>query len=186
MRIDNPDELPYYVLEGERPVRVRFAPLEAGDENYINAQWHLSIFFDVWQRLAQYEIAQPTSLKLVAVEKQDDSILGLLRMGDSASIQVTYGKLNTQSLLETAPHLRYQSREREYHGVGKALIARLIAESILRGQGGSLVVSPRPQVIPFYRHLGFQPLRRNPKQFFIRAEAGLLLLQSTLMGDEEK
>ncbi len=185
MQIDNPDELPYYVREGVQLVRVRFMPLEAGDEAYINAQWRNSVFFAVWQRLAQHEIAQPTSLKLVADAEQEKPILGLLRIGGGASMQVTYGKLNTQSVLETVPRFRYQSKEREYRGVGKVLVARLIVESILQGQGGNLVVSPRPQIIPFYRHLGFQQSRRNPRYFFIRAEAGMLLLQSVLVRSED-
>lgn len=186
MQIDNPDELPYYVLEGERPVRVWFTLLEAGDEDYINEWWKASIYFAVWQQVALHEVAQPTSLKLVVADEQETQILGLLRMGGGTSMQVTNGKRNTQSLLETAPRLRYASRQREYRGVGKVLVARLIAESIVRGKGGALIVTPRPQTYSFYRHLGFKPSSRDVNRFFVREGAGMQLLQSVLIGSQDK
>ena len=182
MQIDNPDELPYYVLEGQRPVQVRFKPLEAEDEVYITDWWRSSIYFAVWQQVAQYEVAQPTSLKLIVADEQEKQILGLLRMG-GPSMQVSYGKLNTQSMLETAPRFRYRVQGRDYKGIGKVLVARLIAESVVHGKGGALIVTPRPQTYPFYRHLGFQPSSRDPNRFFVREGAGMQLLQSVLKGE---
>ena len=186
MQIDNPDELPYYVLEGERPVQVRFTPLESGDETYINDWGPTSVFFAMWQQAAQYDIARRTTLKLVAVEEQDNRILGLLRMGDDIQVRAIYGKLNTQSILETAPRLRYRVQEREYQGIGKVLVARLIAESVYKGHSGALIITPRPHVVGFYRHLGFRPLSRDPKRYFVQEKLGLQLLQSVLTGRENK
>ena len=120
------------------------------------------------------------------MDGQDDFIFGLLRMGVSLSARTVHGKLNTGSVLETAPHLRYHIRERRYQGVGKVLVARLIAESILRGYGGALIVSPRPQAIPFYLHLGFQPFSRDARRFYNRKETGSQLLQSVLLRSEDK
>ncbi len=186
MQIDNPDELPYYVLEGQRPVRVRFTPLEAEDEAYINDWWYASVYFAMWQHLAQYELSRQATLKLVAAEGQDTSILGLLRMASDTSVQVMYGKLNTKSVLETAPRFRYPVQSRDYRGIGKVLVARLIAESIRHGQEGALVVSPRKIVVPFYLHLGFRRSSRNPNRFFIQQESGRQLLQSVLQEGENK
>ena len=111
-------------------------PLEAGDETAINDVWRNSIYFAVWQQITQHEVGQRTSLKLVVAENQDKQILGLLRMGDNIAIRALSGKLNTQSVLETARCLRHLSKAREYQGIGKVLVPRLIAESIWQGQGG--------------------------------------------------
>jgi hypothetical protein len=68
----------------------------------------------------------------------------------------------------------------------KVMVARLIAESVLRNRGGELIVTPRPQAIPFYLHLGFQPMNRDPKLFFLREETGVQLLQSVLLGSRDE
>ncbi len=51
--------------------------------------------------------------------RMKEPVLGLLRMGEDISVHATFGKLNTQSILETAPRLRYRVQEREYQGIGK-------------------------------------------------------------------
>ena len=185
MRIDNADELPYYVMEGARPVQVRFVPLEAGDETAINDMWPGAIYFELWRHVALYNSARETTLKLVTTDGSDSQLLGLLKLGDGTPARSMAGKLNTQSVLETAPSLRYPAARR-YKGVGKILVARLIAESILQHFGGAHIVTPRPQTYPFYLHLGFQPVHRVPKLFFLRKEVGTQLLKSVLLESEEK
>jgi hypothetical protein len=185
MRIDNPDVLPYYIMEKVLPVLVHFAPLEAGDDSHIATFWPDAIYFDLWHHVAQYDVTRQTTLKLIVVEGSDDRILGLVRMGSGVSARAASVGLNTQSVLETAPRLQFRIRQREYKGVGKVLVARLIAESVLRDRGGALIVTPRPQAIPFYLHLGFQPMNRDPKLFFLREETGVQLLQSVLLGSKD-
>lgn len=182
MRIDNADTLPYFVMRAEQRVPVRFTMLEPEDERRIIDTWRGAVYFDLWQYDASQADAYQTTRKLIVADGSNDSILGLLRMGDSSSVLADPVKLNTQAVLETAPRSKYQRRAREFSGAGKVLIARLIAESILRGRNGGLVVTPRPQAIPFYQHLGFRQTRRNSRQFGIQAQYGMNLLESVLLG----
>ncbi|GEM_PF-2113517 len=186
MRIDNPDTLPYFVMEAGQRVQVRFTTLEPDDEQHIAASWTGAVYFDLWLYDAHQAIMHQITRKLIAADGNTENILGLLRMGNAVSVRLTYRKLNTQSVLETAPHLHYRRAERAYHGIGKVLVARLIAESIVQGHGGALVVSPHTRAIPFYRHLGFHPYRRDQRRFSIEAVAGTRLLQSVLLGREEQ
>lgn len=182
MRIDNPDQLPYYIIESGHAVQVRFAPLSVEDKAHLKEMWSGSVYAAVWQHLVEYEVTRRSTLKLVSRDDRDERIFGLLCIGTDVAVRALPGGVHMPSVLETAPQLRYQHEEaqREISGTGRVLVARLIAESVQRGHGGALIVSPRPQAIRFYRHLGFEPLNRDPKLFFIREEAAQQLLQDAV------
>jgi len=173
-------------MEAGQRVPVQFKTLETEDEQRITDSWEGSVYFDLWQYDARQADMHQTTRKLMMADGIDGSILGLLRMGSNISPLADAVKLNTQSVLETAPRSQYQRTGREFSGVGKVLIARLIAESILRGRNGALLVTPRPQSIPFYQHLGFRQVRRNSRKFGIRAEQGNVLLTSVLLWRQEQ
>lgn len=185
MRIDNPDNLPYFVMSDGQPLRIRFTPLEAEDARRIAEFWEGAVYFPLWQEVASHEANRQTTLKLIAANGSDDRILGLLRMGSRTSMYAASRGLNTFSVLEAAPRLQHRQSDRRIQGGGKVLVARLIAESVLCGSEGGLTVTPRRQIIPFYQHLGFQRQDRNPNLFSIPRDAGIQLLKSVLMEVEE-
>lgn len=186
MRIDDPDNLPYFVLSGGQPLRVRFTPLEAEDAHRIAETWSGAIYFSVWEEVASDPATRQTTLKLIAADSSDDRILGLLRMASHVSMRFYSGGLKPLSVLETAPSFQHRRQDRRVTGAGKVLVARLIAESVLRGGEGKLIESLRPQSIPFYLHLGFQRDRRNPRLYVISREDGIDLLRSVLQQEEEQ
>ncbi len=136
------NRLPYFALgaSGE-PICVHFEPLVESDrEALLSEPWASAVFAEVWPEFIGYSWA----LKLV----YNQEILGLLRLGAKPA-GVNFLREN---LLETRP-------ESGLRGVGRVLVARLVAESYNRGATGQVRVQSHRNAVGFYRHLGFKPNR---------------------------
>jgi hypothetical protein len=170
----NSDALPYFIteIESDRPIPVRFALLTAADETELRGEgWAGAIFTEVWSGYAPIEQA----LKLISVAGTDKRIQGLVRIGTV----LPGSQFLTKSLLEVAPFNRYDSQPRIYRGVGRVLIARLIAESYRQGTQGRIRVHARPGSESFYRALGFRT--KLPPIFMLDTESAERLLNEVLL-----
>jgi len=149
--------------------------LTADDISALNGDdWKGARFGEVWKQWAEHELA----LKLVRCDGGDKSVLGLVKIG--VTRQIVGGAISLRdNLLETVPIYRYDKQHRQYRGIGRVLIARLVAASRAQGAGGRLFISPVPTSLPFYRALGFVPTR-NPRYWRLKTlEAEQLLIECT-------
>jgi GNAT superfamily N-acetyltransferase len=154
------NRLPYVVhrATGE-PVSVYFAPLDESDRAALLSEpWRSAVFAEVWPEFIGYSRA----LKLV----YDQEILGLLRLGEKPA-GVNFLREN---LLEARP-------ESELRGVGRVLVARLVAESYNRGAMGQVRVESHKNAVGFYQHLGFQA-NRTPSGYDLLREKAQALFES--------
>jgi len=148
---ETPDEYSYYIKEalGSHRVAAHFVPLEAGDrEEILSDDWR-GIFRAVWERIIDEQTLFQNVRKLVCESGDDTHILGLIFLADGQDEHWTF-----DSLLEAAPFNQYNPAARSYRGVGKALVARLIAEHTHRGYQMPLLLEASPRALPFYKHLG--------------------------------
>ena len=167
----DPDMLPYFITEVQtgRKVSVRFEPLALDDLAELqSAEWARAVFAAVWQ----YYAGDARTYKLVCTEGEDRRIQGIVSVGDV----LPYGTSLRKSLLESAPFNRREKSAQVHRGVGRVMIARLIAESYLRGQQGRVSVVPRPGSEAFYTAIGF----RQRGDFVLEEASAYALLTSTL------
>ena len=145
------NRLHYFVtnaLTGERH-EVYFAPLLPEDEAELRgADWSRAVYRDVWP----VYVGDPKTIKLVCAGESTREILGIARIGEVEKRK----RFVWKSLLETAPSNRAGTQKREFEGVGRALVARLVAESYRAGGNGRVIVIPRPGSEKFYSKLGFR------------------------------
>ena len=135
----DPNTLPYFIKEqptGDR-VAIHFAALTPQDTAELrNEDWTNAVFRDVWPQLA----GAGNTFKMVRTSAQDTRIQGVVHVGNV----LWAGGLLEGSLLESAPFNLYGYAAQAYHGVGRALVARLVAESIVQGGQGRVGVRLRP------------------------------------------
>ena len=172
----DPNTLPYFITEAHtgRVVPVRFEWITPADQAELrNEDWQQAVFRDVWPEL----INDATTLKLVCVSGEDARIQGMILVG-----RVTrYGTWLKKNLLEAAPFNQHGRQVQIYRGVGRVLVARLIAESVLQGGQGRVLVKPRKRAKAFYRVLGF----KEQQDFRLGIMEAETLLQSTLLRKPE-
>ncbi len=161
--------LPYFVinaLTGERQ-RVYFAPLLPEDEAELRGpDWSRAVYRDVWIAFAD----DGQTFKLLCIEGSPGEILGLARIG----IMKKSDKFLRKSLVESAPSNRTGAGLQKFAGVGRALVARIVAESFRIGGQGRIIVEPRPGSEFFHTRLGFQ--KRNAKEWQLgEVDAAILL-----------
>ena len=158
-----------------RQVEVGFKTLTADDLDTLKRDdWQGARFIAVWKEWAGYEVA----LKLTRHEASDNSILGIVKVGN---VEYHRGKPNLlrDSLLEASPSQRQSATERTYYGVGRVLVARLIRESQTAGAAGRLLVRPAQNVRQFYLRLGFEPVL-DKKYYFLNTEKAEMILATYL------
>ena len=129
-------------------VAAQFAPTTAQDAQELRGPgWAVSRFREVWPVFA----GQPHTLKFVFQQETDQRIQGIISLG-----RVPPGEQGLQaSLLESAPWNQSRRPDREYAGVGRQLVLRLILECLRQGGDASILVRPSPGSEGFYRGLGF-------------------------------
>ena len=170
----DPDQLSYAVTGPDCRLPVRFELLTAADALVLwGPSWAHAVFQAVWLNAA---IAEFGALKVVAPADHDAGVLGLVLPG---TIKKLRGPLE-DSLLETAPELRYGNPARSYRGVGRVLVARLVAESIVKGGGGAIRVRVRPGMGSFYTRLGFRSIPGTPYFMVLPSAQALRLLEEAL------
>ena len=163
--------LPYSIIEAQtnRLVTIHFETLTPQDVSELrNEDWTNAVFRDVWPQLTLVE----NTFKMVRTNAPDTRIQGVVRVGSV----LWAGGLLEGSLLEAAPFNLHGYSAQTYRGVGRALVARLVAESILQGGQGRVGVLPRRGSEAFYYKLGF----RQSKVFRLGTTEAQALLQSTL------
>lgn len=142
---------PYFITDAETGsiVPVHFAPLLAEDAAELkNEDWSQAIFALNWLQL----VGSKRVLKLIADDTEDQRIQGILHLGEVEPNDIFL----MNSLLEAAPFNQHWYTRRAYHGVGRVLVARLVAKSILLGGQGRVLVQARPGTEDFYKALGFK------------------------------
>lgn len=168
--------LPYFITEAQtgQTVPVRFEPLALDDISELQSDtWNQAVFSAVWQNYA----GDTRTYKLVCTAENGTRIQGITRLGKV----LQFGGLLEKSLLETAPFNRTQSSQRQYRGVGRVLIARLVVESHFLGARGKVRVKPRRGTEAFYEVLGFRKFAGDYKYMELYpSEAEQLLNQSLL------
>ncbi|WP_395145006.1 GNAT family N-acetyltransferase [Armatimonas sp.] len=83
--------------------------------------------------------------------------MGIVRLGEVPS-GVSF---LMRSLLETNPECQsINARGTKYRGIGRVLIARLVAESYNLGTQGQIRVKAHPRARGFYEALGFIPSKK--------------------------
>jgi hypothetical protein len=177
----DPNQLPYFVTRtrGGEQVRVRFERLTETDLQLPSGDaWVGAVFHSFWMSAAVTALG---ALKLTAVSERGDPTLGLLLPG---TIKRSGAPLQ-DSLLETAPRYRYRHGVREYRGVGRVLVARLVVESLLDGGQGAVRVRSRPEVQGFYACLGFRHLPGTRHVMVLEAARGAQLLAEVLSPGNE-
>ncbi len=149
------DTLPYRVWsETNEPVAVRFAlPTESDREKLSVYPWNLAVYGPAWPDF----IGDSKTRKLISTDGDSPEILGMLRIGEA--LPGHYYLL--RNLLEANPEYKYPKNlsSRRIRGIGRVLVARLVAESYNRGMEGRVQVRSHPGAVSFYKHLGFQENR---------------------------
>lgn len=166
------DTLPFYITASQsgRTVPVRFAPLAPEDADELTSElWRQAVFSDVWPQF----IGDETTRKLVCTQNEDLRIQGLVRFGSVTRS----GGLLKHNLLEAAPFNQHNTSVQQYRGVGRVLVARLVAESVAQGGEGRVAVSPRRGTEPFYLAIGFK--MKNIMR--LDSAAAETLLEATLL-----
>lgn len=127
------EEEVYFVTDSAgQQVNVCFEPLTGNDSSALEGDdWQGAQFGEVWKAWAEHEVA----LKLVRCDGSDKSILGVVKIGTVRRANNRGGYLR-DSLLETAPVYRHDMKARRYRGIGRVLVARLVAESKAQGAEG--------------------------------------------------
>lgn len=177
----DPNTLPYRlrrVATGESG-EVRFEPTTADDAEELRAEdWAKAKFAEVWPEFA--ELAG--TLKVVLAQGEDRRIQGILKVGRVPFRGFPLG----DSLLESAPWNQHGAEDREYRGIGRALVLRLVVESLRQGGGGSILVTAAPRSERFYEALGFVPGRQEaPDRFRLTQRRAMDLLREAWgIGDE--
>ena len=82
---------------------------------------------------------------------------------------------------QAAPANRARTVPRRYRGVGRVLIARLVAQSWVEGGRGKILVSPRPGTEPFYVGLGFRFVRPMRSALVLNEMGAATLMKAALM-----
>ena len=151
MRIDEPDSFTYLIRESAtgHEVPAAFVPLQYADLNTIAAEnWH-GVFKPIWEQIAETEPLRKRAYKIVC-DDTDKRTQGLLFLG------IERGRdWSLDCLLEAAPWNRHGAGDRLYRGVGKALIARVIAEHWRLGYHSPIQLEVNPRSHLFYQRLGF-------------------------------
>ena len=171
----DPNTLPYFVVEARtgKRVAVQFASVTVADEAELRGEdWSQAVFRDVWPAL----VRDLNTFKLMRVG-EDSRIQGMVRVGDF----VHRFRLLKKSLLEAAPFNRHGQGPRQYQGVGRVLVARLVAESLAQGGRGRVLVSARPGTQAFYASLGFENPPNPPKMAIDDEDRIRELMQSVLL-----
>lgn len=152
------DNQGYFVTDtAGQKIEVCFETLAEDDVPTLNeSDWRGARFWEVWKTLAEHK----TALKLTLCDEKTQ-ILGLVQIGQVLPAAGEAKALH-HSLLEAAPVFRFGATERKYRGIGRVLVARLVAESKAQGAEGRLLIQPVPTSLPFYRTLGFVAAR-NPR-----------------------
>jgi hypothetical protein len=168
----DPNTLPYRIVEAwtGRAVAVQFAPLTPDDEAELRGpEWRSARFAVVWPEYVRLA----GTLKLICRRGRDRRIQGLVYPG-----RVPWpGSPLEKNLLEAAPFNQYTAGEqRVYRGVGRVLVARLVAESFRQGGHGCVLVQAAPGSEGFYETLGFQRVTRLGRQFLLDEDAAEQLL----------
>ena len=169
---------------GER-VSTSFAPLEAADATEIGGVDWQGVYAAVWQRILEEESLRRCTLKLVCDGEEDRRIQGLLYLGERGS-----PLWSLECLLEAAPWNRYglPSERRQYQGVGKVLVARVVAEHLALGYRDPLLIDVAPRAVRFYERLGWVQPRQSarPNRYMLEIAKAEALLQSVLCVEEGK
>lgn len=189
----NPDTLPYFITETQsgNPIPVRFEQLTEEDRAELQGEvWAGAVFAAVWPQF----IGDEQTRKLVCVSPLEARIQGLVRIGKVASGS---GVL-TKSLLATALFNRQEmqwqktglpiplvTRQQQYRGVGRVLVARLVVESYRQGGTGKVRVHARPGVELFYRKIGFRNVPHLSHDFVLDEADAETLLQGSLLSEAE-
>ena len=156
---------------------VCFEPLTAEDSYALNGDdWKGARFSDVWKEWATHNLL----LKLVLCDGNDDTILGIVRLGSARRISGGATILR-DSLLETAPALQFRAGGRQYRGIGRVLVARLVVESKAQGAEGRVLVVPVHGSSAFYHTLGFRESRVKGEFRLQVQEAEALLKMCTIV-----
>ena len=172
----NPNTLPYFITEPQtsRRVPARFEPLTSGDAVELNNEdWTQATFAPTWLQFVHKEDVY----KLVRVDEQDRRIQGLIHVGVVPPGRTYLAK----NLLEAAPFNQRHKNMREYQGIGRVLVARLVAESVIQGWQGRVRVRPRSGTVEFYTSLGFYPLEPLKRDYVLDEEPAEVLLRSVCL-----
>lgn len=154
-------------------INVYFESLTTEDTPILKGEdWQGARFGETWKALAEHDVAQ----KLTLQEGEEKPLLGMVYIGTVRKYN-GHNSVLRDNLLEVAPVYRYGEEGRSYRGIGRVLVARLIAASMELGAEGRLLVRPVPSSIPFYRKLGFQEAR-IPHYFQLGIQEARDLLKS--------
>ena len=170
------NRLPYVVEDrAGNPITVQFLPFLSGDQSIVaGSAWNGSAFQSSWVGLA----GAPRILKLVDPTALSSAIMGLLTLGD-----VTPGSTAIRNnMLETAPAYQYSNRTQSgvvtgIKGIGRVLVARLVAESYNQGGDGSVLVRPRPASVRFYVKIGFVAVGNVPGRYLLKSQQATHLFE---------
>ncbi len=180
----SPDSYIYFIQDvyTERRIPCRFLQLEPEDlDEIMSDAWH-GIFTPVWERIVQEEALIKHARKLICLEEAS-SIQGLLFLGTEI-----HERWTLDCLLESAPQNQYNSPKRTFTGIGKALVARLIAEHIDRGFHKPLLLETSPRALQFYTHLGAltPPRSQKPNRLLLPLDAASRVLAQVIDGTPKK
>jgi hypothetical protein len=129
-------------------------------------KWTPSVFGDWWMDTATNDLRRQHLLKLVRSGSPPSEVIeGLLYMEDGP-------EWPKNSILEAANSHRFGAIDRELIGVGRVLIARIVAESVGRGLQGGFFVEIASDATAFYETIGARVA--GHRAFFSRPVAALL------------
>jgi len=170
----DPNTLPYRLrrLATGEVVVASFEPSTAEDaEESGGEDWRGAKFAEVWPEFVEL----PGTLKLVLAHGEDRRIQGIMRLGQVEAPSCPL----TGSLLESAPWNQEGAEPRGYAGVGRALVRRLVVESLRQGGEGSILDRAAPGSVGFYRALGFVvvPPGEPPDHVFLTRKRAFELLE---------
>jgi Acetyltransferase (GNAT) domain len=154
---------------------VCFTLFSATDEAEIMGErWKNAIYRKAW--IAFLGLTPHNNLLKLHLDVTDTSnIEGLVKIGE---IPEGGGALRT-SLLESVPLNRWSTQNPQgFSGVGRVLVARLIAESYKTGGNGVVTVEPNTKAIGFYERLGFRAHIKNKRYYTIDATQAEEVFQS--------
>jgi Acetyltransferase (GNAT) domain len=169
------NDLPYYICRGNEKIGVHFDLLETADsEEIMGDRWKDAVYRKAW--IAFLGLTPHESILKLRLNVTDTSnIEGVVKLGQ---IPEGGGALRT-SLLESTPTNRWSTQKSPvFSGVGRVLVARLIAESYNKGGHGVVTVEPHPAAVGFYQKLGFRAHLKSLKYYTIDATQAAEVFQS--------
>lgn len=163
---------PYFVQDADsgKQVPMYFAPFTDRDMPMFLHEWKDARYALNFKAYSEIPTEQRNIFKLVENHNEDGRPHGLLYTGGELE------QWHASVIFESAPWNVFGSKNRQFRNVGKALVTRIVRESMARGMRGAFAFSANGQS-HFFERLAMQPLPQWPELYVLSHARAMELLQ---------